>query len=145
MSSTWMRQARLAVVMAASVLAMVGCSTSAGDNSAHVARMAAEEEAARAKQLLADTQFASAVANATEKIVARDQRFDGDMESTTDRLLPGSDTASGSGEAITSQSSRDGGYVTSSLPWRNDDGQLEFYVEIAPYVQREPEVFNQIC
>ena len=89
MSSAWMRQARLAVVMAASVLAMVGCSTSGRDNLAHVARMAAEKESARAKQLLADTQFVSAVANAMEKIVARDQRFDSDMESTTGRLLPG--------------------------------------------------------
>ena len=142
MSSAWMRQARLAVVMAASVLAMVGCSTSGSDNLAHVARMAAEKESARAKQLLADTQFVSAVANAMEKIVARDQRFDSDMEGTTGRLLPGGDTASGFGEAITSQSSRDGGYVTSSVPWRNDDGQLEFYVEIAPYVQREPEVLT---
>lgn len=104
--------------------------------------MAAEKESARAKQLLADTQFASAVANAMEKIVARDQRFDSDMANTSGMLLPGSDTASGSDEVITSQSSSDGGYVTSSVPWRNDDGQLEFYVEITPYLQHQPDVLS---
>ena len=142
MNSTWSKQAKLALVMVASVLATVGCSTSGNDNMAHVARVAAEKEAARAKQLLADAQLASAVANAMEKIVARDQRFNSDMESTTGRLLPGGDIASGSREVITSQSSRDGGYVTSSLPWRNDDGQLEFYVEITPSIQRQPDVLS---
>ena len=77
-----------------------------------------------------------------EKIVARDQRFNSDTESTTGWLLPGGDVASGSREVITSQSSRDGGYVTSSLPWRNDDGQLEFYVEITPSIQRQPDVLS---
>ena len=86
--------------------------------------------------------FASAVANAMEKIVARDQRFDGAMTGTTGLVLPGSDIASGSGEVITSQSSGDGGYVTSSLPWRNNHGQLEFYVEITPYLQRQPGVLS---
>lgn len=142
MNSACGRQAILALVTAVSVLAMIGCSTSGGDNSARVARMAAEEEATRARQLLADTQLAAAVANAMEKIVAREQRFDGNMESISGWLLPGSDTASGSGEVITSQSSRDGGYVTSSLPWRNDDGQLEFYVEITPYLQGDPDVLS---
>ena len=134
MNSIRIKQAIPALVMAASMLAMVGCSTSGGGNSA-------QNEAARARQLLVDAQFASAVANAMERIVARDQRFDGDMASTSGMLLPGSDTASGSGEAITSQSSRDGGYVTSSLAWRND-GHLEFYVEITPYLQRDPDVLS---
>ena len=142
MDSTWSRQTKLALVMAAALSAMVGCSISGGDHSAQVARMAAEKEAESARQLLAGTQFASAVANTMEKIVARDQRFDGSMTGTTGLLLPGSDTASGSGEVITSQSSSDGGYVTSSLPWRNDDGQLEFYVEITPYLQRQPDVLS---
>lgn len=142
MNSIWTRRAIPALVTVVSLLAIVGCSVSGGDHSAQMARMAAENEAKNARQLLADTQFASAVANAMEKIVARNQRFDGDMTGTTGLLLPGSDIASGSGEVITSQSSSDGGYVTSSLPWRNDDGQLEFYVEITPYLQRQPDVLS---
>ena len=142
MKSTWMRQAGLAVVMAATMLAMAGCSTSGGDNLERVARKTAEEDTTRARQLLADAQFAAAVANAMEKIVARGQRFDSDMQSITGLLLPGSDADSGSAEVITSQSSGDGGYITSSLPWRNEDGQLEFYVEITPYLQRQPDVLS---
>ena len=86
------------------------------------------------------------VANALEKIVARDLRFDVDPDDisarkgTTGILLPGSDATSGSGEAVTSQSSLGGGHVTSSVPWRNDAGQLEFYVEIASSLQPDPGV-----
>ena len=146
MGSTLFSQLGLALLVAASVVALAGCSSSGEHKSAHMVRTAAEEKAARAEQALADAQFASAVANALGKIVARDQRFEVEPDDisarkgTTGMLLPGSDATSGSGEAITSQSSLDGGHVTSSLPWRNDTGRLEFYVEIAPYLQRDPGV-----
>lgn len=146
MGSTLISRTGLALWVVASVVALAGCSSSGEHHSGHVAQTAAEEKAARTEQALADARFASAVANALEKIVARDQRFDVDPDDisarkgTTGMLLPGSDATSGSGEAITSQSSRDGGHVTSSLPWRNDTGQLEFYVEIAPYLQPDPGV-----
>ena len=141
MGSTLISQAGLALWVAASVVALAGCSNSGGNKSAHMLRTAAEKKAASAEQALADARFASAVANALEKIVARGQRFEVDPDDisarkgTTGILLPGSDATSGSGEVITSQSSREGGHVTSSLPWRNDTGQLEFYVETAPNLQ----------
>ena len=143
MRSTWIRHVGLGLVIAAFV-GVAGCS-SPGDSG--LARMATEE-AAGARQALADARFDAAVANALEKIVDRDRRFDVDAETdfarlgTTGMLLPGSDASSGSGEVVISQSSRDGGYVTSSVPWRGDDGQLEFYVEITPYLQRDPDVLS---
>ena len=146
MGLTLISRAGLALWAAASIVALVGCSSSGEHKSAHVVRTAAEEKAASAELALADARFASAVANALEKIVARDQRFDVDPDDisarkgTSGMLLPGSDDTSGSGEAVTSQSSRDGGHVTSSLPWRNDTGELEFYVEIASYLQPDPGV-----
>jgi len=146
MGSTLIRQTGLALWVAASVVALAGCTSSGEHKSAHVVQAAAQEKAPSPEQALADARFASAVANALERIVARDQRFDVDPDDisartgTTGMLLPGSDPTSGSGEAITSQSSRDGGHVTSSLPWRNDTGQLEFYVEMAPYLQPDPGV-----
>ena len=146
MGSTLISQAGLALWVAASVVALAGCSSLGEHKSAHMLRIAAEENAASAEQALADAGFASAVANALEKIAARGQSFDVDPDDISARkgitgmLLPGSDATSGSGEVITSQSSRDGGYVTSSLPWRNDTGQLEFYVEIAPNLQPDPVV-----
>ena len=148
MGSALISQVGLALWVAASVVALAGCSSSGEHRSAHMVRTAAEEKAARAEQAVADARFTSAVANALEKIVARDQRFDVDPDDisarkgTTGMLLPGSDATSGSGEVITTQSSRDGGHVTSSLPWRNDTGQLEFYVEIAPYLQPDPGVLS---
>ena len=146
MRSTLIGQSGLALLVAAFVMALAGCSSSGEHRSARMARIVAEENAARAEQALADTRFASAVANAVAKIVARDQRFDVDPDDisarkgTTGMLLPGSDATSGSGEVITSQSSANGGHVTSSLPWRNDTGRLEFYVEIAPYLEPDPAV-----
>ena len=98
--------------------------------------------ASETAQLLADAHFASALANAMDRIAARDRRFDVDPEDgfsrsgTSGMLLPGNDASSGSGEGATSQSSAGGGYVTSSVPLR-DEGRLEFYVEITPYDQEE--------
>ena len=138
MRSMLIRQAGLALVIAASVAAMVGCLSSGDNRLARMARAAAEEEAARARQALAHARFAPAMANAKEKIVVRDQRFDIDPQDVSARqgitgiVLPGSDASSGSAEVMTSQSSQDDGYVTSSLPWRNDTGHPEFYVELAP-------------
>ena len=102
---------------------------------------------ADAAQQLADVHVAAAVANALDRIVARERRFDVDPDDafsrsgTSGMLLPGSDPASGSGEVVTSQSWAGGGHVTSSVVWRGE-GQLEFYVEITPYDHEDGDVLT---
>lgn len=136
MKSIFITRIGVALALGVSVAGATGCS---GTGAGRLQETPPPTEAAR---LLAVAYHASAVANAMDRIVARDRRFDVDPENgfnrsgTSGMLLPGSDDASGSGEVIISQSSAEGGFVTSSVPWR-DDGQLEFYVEITPYDQEE--------
>ena len=132
MQSILIRQIGLALMLGVTIAAMAGCSGSGASRLPHT------PPASEAAQLLADVHFAAAVANAMDRIVARDRRFDVDLEDgfsrlgTSGMLMPGSDASSGSGEAVTSLSSVDGGHVTGSVPWRGA-GQMEFYVEITPY------------
>ena len=141
MTSIFIRAIGLALVWGVSVVGMVGCSGSG------TSRLPQMPPASATTQRLADAHFASAVANAMDRIVARDRRFDVDPEDgfsrsgTSGMLLPGSDASSGSGEVATSQSSAGGGHVTSSVPWRSK-GRLEFYVEIAPYDQEENDILT---
>ena len=136
MKSIFITRIGVALALCVSVAGATGCS---GTGASRLQETPPPTEAAR---LLADAYHASAVADAMDRIVARDRRFDVDPENgfnrsgTSGMLLPGSDDASGSGEVIISQSSAEAGFVTSSVPWR-DDGQLEFYVEITPYDQEE--------
>ena len=142
MQATLIRRIGLALACGVLGVAVVGCSGSGAGRLADVPPATTE-----AAPQLADVYHASAVANAIDRIVARDRRFAVDPEDgfnrsgTSGMLLPGSDDASGSGEVVTSQSSADGGHVTSSVPWR-EDGQLAFYVEITPYDQEEGEVLT---
>lgn len=135
------RQIRLALVLAVSVSSMAGCSGSG------VSRFPQTPPASEAAQLLADAHLSAAVANAMGRIVARDRRFDVRPEDgfrrsgTSGMLLPGSDAASGSAEAVTSLSWARGGHVTSSVPWRGE-GRLEFYVEISPYGEEDGEILT---
>ena len=112
------RQTGVIFVMSMSVVALIGCSSS-GDRLLQI------------EQDLADARFASATANALEKIVAREQRFDSDGQGASGLLYPDSDFSSGSGSVVISQSSRDGGVATGSIAADiGDNGELEFYVEI---------------
>ena len=136
MKSICLRRLALALLFGVTLAGMVGCS---GSSASRLPQMPPTPDAAG---LLADSYFDAAVANAMDRIVARDRTFEVDPEggfsrsSTSGVLLPGSDAFSGSGEAITSQSSSGGGYVTSSVPWRGEE-QLEFYVEITPNNEAE--------
>ena len=51
--------------------------------------------------------------------------------------LSGTTTEMSTGEGIVSQTFKPGGatrgYLTSTIPWRNDEGGLEFYVEVSPH------------
>ena len=130
------RQIGLAFLLGVTFLSMAGCS---GSGASRAQQTAPAPEAA---QLLNDVQFAAAVANAMDRIVAHGRRFDVRPEDgfsrsgTSGILVPGSDPASGSGEVVTSLSSAHGGHVTSSVPWRGERG-LEFYVEISPHDQED--------
>ena len=141
MKSIFIRLFGLALMYGVSIVGMVGCS---GSGASRLPQMPPDSEAV---QLLADAHFASAVANAMDRIVARERRFNVDPEDgfgrsgTSGMLLPGSDASSGSAEVVTSQSSADGGHVTSSVPWRGE-GQLEFYVEITPYDQEDDDILT---
>lgn len=139
MKSVFIRRIGLALLLGVTTAAMAGCSGSG------VSQLRQAPPASEATQLLADVHLAAAVANAMDRIVARDRRFDVDPEGgfsrsgTSGMLMPGSDALSGSGEAVTSLSSAGGGHVTGSVPWRSD-GQMEFYVEITPYDYEEGDI-----
>ena len=139
MKSTFIRRIGLPLAFGACVACIVGCSGSPTN------RLPQATPASEVTERLADAHFASAVANALDRIVAPNRRFDVDPQDgfsrsgTSGMLLPGSDAASGSGEVVTSQSSARGGQVTTSVPWRRE-GQLEFYVEITPYDREENDI-----
>ena len=136
MKSISVRRLALVLLCGAALAGVVGCS---GSGTSPSPQMPPTPDTA---ELLADSYFSAAVANAMDRIVARDRTFDVDPENgfnrsgTSGMLLPGSDAFSGSGEAVTSQSWAGGGHVTSSVPWRGE-GQLEFYVEITPNNEAE--------
>ncbi|MDE0207790.1 MAG: hypothetical protein OXP66_17380 [Candidatus Tectomicrobia bacterium] len=141
MKSIFYRRIGLAFLLGVTLMSMAGCSGSGAT------RPRQTPPAPEAAQLLNDVQFAAAVANAMDRIVARDRRFDVrpddgfSVSGTSGILLPGSDPASGSGEVVTSLSSARGGHVTSSVPWRGEQG-LEFYVEISPYDQEDDGILS---
>ena len=141
MQPIFLRQIGLALVFGVTVLSMAGCTGS------DAGRLPQTPPASEAAQPLADAHVAAAVANAVDRIVARDRRFDVRPEDgfsrsgTSGMLLDGSDPASGSAEVVTSLSSSRGGHVTSSVPWRGERG-LEFYVEISPYDHEDGEILT---
>ena len=134
MRSAFIRRVGLALGCGVFAAGVLGCSGSVAS------RLPEMPTAPDTAQLLADAHFAAAVANAMDRIVARDRRYAVDPEDgfsragTSGMLLPGSDAASGSGEAVISQSSAAGAYVSSSVVWRGE-GQLELYLETTPYDQ----------
>ena len=105
MTSISVRRLALVLLCGAALAGVVGCS---GSGTSPSPQMPPTPDAA---ELLADSYFAAAVANAMDRIVARDRTFDVHPENgfsrsgTSGMLLPGGDAFSGSGEAVTSQSS----------------------------------------